>query len=87
MLLDEKEETELLDCFNLFDEQRTGKVNPKEIKKALESLGLDDRNKHVKVMLGDLVKYCEEKKVDLISFKEFVVIVTDKLGDIKTERG
>lgn len=85
--LEEKEERELQECFDLFDEQKTGKVNPREIKKALESLGLDDRNRHVKVMLSDLVRYCEERSVDLINFKEFVVIVTDKLGDIRTERG
>jgi len=41
----------------------------------------------VKIMLTDLVKYCEDKKVELICFKEFAVIVTDKLGDIKTEKG
>ena len=38
-------------------------------------------------MLTDLAKYCEDKKVEMICFKEFAVIVTDKLGDIKTEKG
>lgn len=38
-------------------------------------------------MLNDLVKYCDDKRIDQITFKEFVVIVTDKLGDIRTERG
>ncbi|EAR99016.1 EF hand protein (macronuclear) [Tetrahymena thermophila SB210] len=85
--LDEKEERELSECFALFADSNTNLINPREIKKALETLGLDERNKYVKVMLNDLVKLCDDKKIDQLNYKEFVVTVTDKLGDIKTEKG
>lgn len=32
---------ELEECFKLFDENGNGTIDPSEIKKALESLGLD----------------------------------------------
>ena len=42
--LDKEELEELKSCFDLFDEDGSGVIDPPEIKKALESLGLDKRN-------------------------------------------
>ena len=42
--LAKEEVDELKSCFELFDEDGSGTIDPAEIKKALESLGLDKRN-------------------------------------------
>ena len=42
--LTEEDYNELRDTFNVFDEDGSGSIDPAEINKALEELGLDKRN-------------------------------------------
>jgi centrin-1 len=47
---------ELKSTFDLFDEEGTGTINPEEIQKILQELGLDKRNESVFQMIKDLEK-------------------------------
>lgn len=68
--------------FDLFDEEGTGSINPEEIQKILQELGLDKRNESVFQMIKDL-----EKKGKTINFDDFLEVVYSKLGDTKTKEG
>ena len=45
---------ELKETFDLFDEDKGGTIDPSEIQKILEELGLDRRNNIVFSMISDL---------------------------------
>ena len=53
-VLTNQENDELREAFNLFDTKGTGKVNPSELKLAMESLGLKDKNPVIYKMIADL---------------------------------
>ncbi len=69
--MDKEELQELKDCFALFDETQSGYIDPAEVKKALESLGLDKRNAIVAQMLEDM-----QEPGGPINFETFVEIIT-----------
>jgi Ca2+-binding EF-hand superfamily protein len=73
---------ELKSTFDLFDEESTGSIDPVEIQKILQELGLDKRNESVFQMILDL-----QGKGKNINFDEFLEVIYSKLGDTRTKEG
>jgi Ca2+-binding EF-hand superfamily protein len=73
---------ELKSTFDLFDEDGTGSIDPTEIQKILQELGLDKRNEAVFQMIIDL-----QGKGKNINFDEFLEVIYNKLGDTRTKEG
>jgi calmodulin len=71
---------ELKSTFDLFDEDGTGLIDPAEIQKILQELGLDKRNESVFQMIQDL-----QGKGKQIGFDDFLEVVYSKLGDTRTK--
>ena len=68
--------------FDLFDEDHGGTVDPEEINKVLEEIGLKKRNETVAAIIEAL-----KNKNKSIRFDEFVEIVGHKVGDLKSKEG
>ena len=66
----------------MFDEEGSGVIDPIEIQKILQELGLDKRNESVFEMIKDL-----QTKGKTINFEDFIEVVYAKLGDTKTKEG
>jgi Ca2+-binding EF-hand superfamily protein len=80
--LTEDEIEEIKEAFNLFDTDGSGKIDPKELKAAMQSLGFDNKNPTIYQMIADLEN--EGKEVD---FEQFLDAITSKLGDKETRSG
>lgn len=80
--LTEEDYNELRDTFNVFDEDGSGSIDPTEINKALEELGIDKRNPFIVSLIHAL-----RDKNKPITFEEFLDIVGSKVGDTKTKEG
>ena len=80
--LTEDEIEEIREAFNLFDTDGSGKIDPKELKAAMQSLGFDNKNPTIYQMIADLEN--EGKDVD---FEQFLDAITSKLGDKETKAG
>ena len=80
--LTEEDYNELRDTFNVFDEDGNGSIDPAEINKALEELGLDKRNPFTLSLIHAL-----RDKNKPINFDQFLEIVGSKVGDTKTKEG
>jgi Ca2+-binding EF-hand superfamily protein len=74
--LTEDEIEELREAFNLFDTEATGKIDPRELKSAMQSLGFESKNPTIFNMISDLESQGRE-----IDFEEFLDGITSKLGD------
>jgi Ca2+-binding EF-hand superfamily protein len=72
----------LRDVFLIFDEDGSGSIDPKEIVKVLEEVGLDQRNQHVVKIIWALR---ETNKI--LTFEEFVDVVCTQVGEYKTKDG
>ena len=77
--LTEDEIEELREAFNLFDTEATGKIDPRELKSAMQSLGFESKNPTIFNMIAELE--CLGREVD---FEEFLDGITSKLGDKDT---
>jgi Ca2+-binding EF-hand superfamily protein len=77
-----EEINDLRETFDLFDDDKSGTIDPHEIKKVLEDLGVDARNKFVYQMVQDL-----ENFGGAINFDTFVDIISNRLGNNKTREG
>jgi Ca2+-binding EF-hand superfamily protein len=80
--LNEDEIEEIREAFNLFDTENTGKIDPKELKAAMQSLGFEQKNPTIYNMIAEL-DY-DNREVD---FEEFLSAIIDKLGDKETKEG
>lgn len=80
--LTEEDYNDLRETFNVFDEDGSGTIDPVEINKALEELGLDKRNPFVLGLIHGL-----RDKNKPINFEEFLDVVGSKVGDTKTKEG
>ena len=80
--LTEEDYNDLRDTFNVFDEDGSGSIDPAEINKALEELGLDKRNPFILSLIHAL-----RDKNKPINFEEFLDVVGTKVGDTKTKDG
>ena len=74
--LTEDEIEELREAFNLFDTEATGKIDPRELKSAMQSLGFESKNPTIFHMISELESLGRE-----IDFEEFLDGITSKLGD------
>jgi Ca2+-binding EF-hand superfamily protein len=77
--LTEDEIEELREAFNLFDTEATGKIDPRELKSAMQSLGFESKNPTIFNMIADLESLGRE-----VDFEEFLDGITSKLGDKDT---
>lgn len=50
----EDEIEEIKEAFNLFDTEGTGRVDPRELKAAMQSLGFDSKNPTIFNMIAEL---------------------------------
>lgn len=66
---------ELKQTFDVFDEDGSGSIDPTEINKVLEELGLDRRNPFVLTLINGL-----KEKNKPIGFDEFVDIIASRVG-------
>lgn len=73
---------ELKHTFEVFDEDGSGTIDPTEISKALEELGLDKRNPFILRLITGL-----KDKNKPISFDEFVESIASQVGETKTKDG
>eukprot|EP00178_Gracilaria_changii_P011788 TRINITY_DN3322_c0_g1_i1.p1 TRINITY_DN3322_c0_g1~~TRINITY_DN3322_c0_g1_i1.p1 ORF type:complete len:181 (+),score=29.73 TRINITY_DN3322_c0_g1_i1:19-561(+) len=73
---------QLKNTFELFDEDRSGFIDPEEIGKIMEELG-DSRKGSVAYNIIDGLRY----KNKPINFDEFVELVAPKIGEVKTKEG
>ena len=74
--------TELKKAFDLFDVNKTKKIDPKETTKAMLSIGFDQKNPQ----LFEIMKELEEKG-NLIDFPTFAWHIVGKITDAESEEG
>ncbi|XP_031505848.1 uncharacterized protein LOC116268269 [Nymphaea colorata] len=73
---------ELVNTFKVFDEDNSGTIDPVEINKVLEELGLDRRNPFVLNLIIGL-----RDKSKPITLEEFIDIIASRVGETKTKDG
>ena len=66
----------------MFDTDGTGKIDPKELKSAMHSLGFEQKNAHVYSMICNLESLGRE-----VDFEEFLDAISNKLGNRETKEG
>ncbi|XP_955271.1 centrin, putative [Theileria annulata] len=81
--LTDDEVYEIQEAFNLFDTEGTGTVDPKEIKCAMQSLGIDKKNPLVYQIISDL----EKMGSSTVNFNDFLDVITMKLGNRDSKEG
>ena len=84
--LSNEEVDEIRQAFDLFDTNGTGKIDPKELKAAMQSLGFDSKNPPIYQLIADL-DTPEAARNGGISFDDFVGAINDKLGDKESKEG
>ena len=84
--LSQDEIDEIRQAFDLFDTNQSGKIDPKELKAAMQSLGFDTKNPTIFQMIAELDTTDAQKKGG-IDFDTFVEAINDKLGDKETKSG
>ena len=84
--LSQDEVDEIRQAFDLFDTQQTGKIDPKELKAVMQSLGFDTKNPTIFQMISELDTPDSQKKGG-IDFDSFVEAINNKLGDKETKDG
>ena len=84
--LSSEEVDEIKQAFDLFDTNGTGKIDPKELKAAMQSLGFDSKNPTIYQLIADL-DTPESERNGGITFDDFVDAINDKLGDKESKEG
>ena len=84
--LSQDEVDEIRQAFDLFDTNGTGKIDPKELKAAMQSLGFDTKNPTIFQLIAEL-DTPEAAKKGGIEFDGFVEAINNKLGDKETKDG
>jgi centrin-1 len=79
--LAEDEINEIKEAFDLFDTDGGGSIDPKELKEAMNSLGLETRNQTIYQMISDL----DADNSGSIEFKEFLDLMTARMSDRDTK--
>lgn len=73
---------DLKQTFEVFDEDGSGTIDPSEINKILDELGLDKRNPLILSLIHGL-----RDKNKPITFPEFLDIICSRVGETKTKDG
>ena len=84
--LSQDEVDEIRQAFELFDTNGTGKIDPKELKAAMQSLGFDTKNPTIFQLIAELDTPDAAKKGG-IDFDSFVEAINNKLGDKESKDG
>ena len=84
--LSSEEVDEIKQAFDLFDTNGTGKIDPKELKAAMQSLGFDSKNPTIYTLIADL-DTPEAAKNGGVNFDDFVGSINNKLGDKESKEG
>ena len=84
--LSNEEVDEIRQAFDLFDTNGTGKIDPKELKAAMQSLGFDSKNPTIYTLIADL-DTPEAAKNGGVNFDDFVGSINNKLGDKESKEG
>lgn len=84
--LSQDEVEEIKQAFDLFDTNQTGRIDPKELKAAMQSLGFDSKNPTIFQLIADL-DTPENAKSGGINFDSFVDAINEKLGDKESKEG
>ena len=74
---------EISKAFELFDQNGTGKIVPKEIKLAMQSLGYDERNPLMYQIVAELDTPLNNKKGG-VSFNDFCQTVNNRVPERET---
>lgn len=80
--LTEEEVEEIREAFSMFDTDGSGRIDPKELKAAMHSLGFEKKSPTVYEMICDL----EERGTE-VDFDEFLDAISSKLGNRETREG
>lgn len=75
--LTEEEVTEIKEAFDLFDPEGRGTVNPRDLKSALDSLGVEAKNQTIYQMISDL----DADGPGNINFEDFLHLMTSRVSD------
>ena len=81
-VLTEEEVEEIREAFSMFDTDGSGKIDPKELKAAMHSLGFEKKSPTVYEMICDL-----EERGNEVDFDEFLDAISSKLGNRETREG
>ena len=84
--LSNDEVDEIRQAFDLFDTNGTGKIDTKELKAAMQSLGFDSKNPTIYTLIADL-DTPEAAKNGGVNFDDFVGSINNKLGDKESKEG
>ena len=74
---------EISKAFELFDQNGTGKIDPKEIKLAMQSLGYDERNPLMYQIVAELDTPLNNKKGG-VNFNDFCQTVNNRVPERET---
>ncbi|XP_055334452.1 uncharacterized protein LOC129585691 [Paramacrobiotus metropolitanus] len=74
--LSEKQKKEIRDAFDLFDPERTGEIDAKDLKVCLRALGFEPKKEEIKKMLTDI-----KSEEGNINFDQFLSILTTKMNE------
>ena len=74
---------EIKKAFELFDQNGNGKIDPKEIKLAMQSLGYDERNPLMYQIVAELDTPLNNKKGG-VSFNDFCQTVNNRVPERET---
>jgi Ca2+-binding EF-hand superfamily protein len=80
--ISKQDEEELKGVFDLFDDDKGGTIDPSEVEKILNELGLKERNTIVMEMINSLKDTNKP-----VNFEEFLDIICSKVGDLKSKDG
>ena len=82
--LSSEEIEKIKQAFDVFDSNGTGKIDPKELKTAMQSLGFDNKNPTIYQVVADL-DTPESERNGGISFDSFVEAINNKLSEKDSE--
>ena len=80
--ISQEDYAELKETFQVFDEDNSGTIDPSEISKVLEELGVDKRNPFILNLIFAL-----RDKNRPVTFDEFVDVICSRVGETKTKDG
>merc|ERR1712151_561409 len=79
--LSDEQIEEMREAFNLFDSDKSGSIDYRELKAAMQALGFDVKNDELKKMITDI----DADGSGHIEFPEFLEMMTGKMGEKDTK--
>lgn len=75
--LSDAQKADIKEAFDLFDTEKTGVIDTKELKVAIRALGFEPRKEEIKKMIADFDKEGSGR----ISFADFLQMMTQKMSE------